>query len=229
MQRSSYPTDLTDAQWKKVEPAPSPGRRRCVGVGVQPFPRSGDPLMRIQQTRLTILVIFGVVSAGACSYSAPPGPVSAPLRTSVPRDFAFVYQYGSCIDFRFDSQTGTFSRHQRYAQPAEPPVQVGVQLSNAEREAIYQEMLGIDFFSLPEEIRINLEGADQIGTVHPQRRHQLDVRRNGAWTRVRWTDQIRYPKAEQMELLRTLGDVISRLVESKEPVRQMPPPAGACL
>jgi hypothetical protein len=143
--------------------------------------------------------------------------------------FALRYIYGSCIDYRLDTVEGTFTRIGPSADSPVAPVRVEVRLSPPELAAIEREMVQIGFFSYPEVVTVDLDGASQVGTITPHLRNDLAVYRNGVWTRVGWDEQIVYPTSEEMEKLRALGRLIRRLVEDREEVRGMPPPRGACL
>lgn len=187
--------------------------------------RGGARLAVLALLLLPLCLPAPAVAQGGAPPATVPGERADARLGPVPEDFTLWYAYGACMDYTFDGGRGRFGRWIR----GEAPVEVPVQLTPAEREAIYQEMLRIGFFSFPGEVTVDLRGAATVGTVVPFLRHQLGVRRNGAWQWVRWTEEITSPRTERMEDVRALGRTIRGVLESKPEVKGMPDPGVACL
>ena len=101
--------------------------------------------------------------------------------------FNIIFRYG-VAGAKYRNELNTFNCTFTKDMVNKPPVQTRLYLNNSEMEAIYNEIVEIDFFSYPTIFDYKPSG-DIIGTKHPYSIFYLEVR-NGTMTHgVAWNDK----------------------------------------
>jgi hypothetical protein len=109
----------------------------------------------------------------------------------------------------------------------DPPITINLSLTEEEMDKIYQKMVEIDFFSYPEEFKVEIMG-DIIGTVTPYSSYYFTVEKGSITKELRWEDEITNPDVKA-DRLRELINLIINIIASKPEYKALPEPSGGYL
>jgi hypothetical protein len=170
------------------------------------------------KTKITVLLIVTVLVS--CS----------PLVATPPRadNFALVFQDFSCGSipmYVLDTTSGTLV----YTPLGDTTsITISLELSDDERESVYQKAMSIGFFEYPSEFVVP---DDQVlGYQAPSSSYQLSMTNSEMTNSVTWRDDTMtksgYKKADE---LRELMNLINEIIQSHPEVQQLPGPKVLCL
>lgn len=154
-------------------------------------------------------------------------PASTPTLISVaqpPDDFAFNFEYGSCLTNRADTFTNTFRKDMGDQRTRTIPLM----LTPVKMETIYRQLVASDFFSYPPVYKVQLPTSGEAAAVTPASRYRWIVRSAGRTTTVAWLDEIVKPNPPEAQRLRDLATLMVNLIESRPEVKQLPQPNVGC-
>jgi len=177
----------------------------------------------IEDGTMRRLTLFSILTLVLTGLSARCGVTVKDQRQP---NFAFHFEYGSCLVETFDSSSGSFIHDMG---PSEPAITIPLALGEGEMEAIFQKMVKIDFFGYPESFVTTSTGGDPVGMVTPAMHYSLRVQNGDRSHSVSWTDEITGPVTQETENLRQLFQMIVMILEEQPEVRELPAPPVGCL
>ena len=144
-------------------------------------------------------------------------------------DPGFVFEYGSCIRYTFDSAQNLLVRDQGFSVDPDQPRDVvenvdsvHVALTLAEVEAVFAEADRIGLWTFPAEFAgalvvdsARVAAGESGGTVVPNGKYRIDLRRGGQTAIVRWSDGDFGPLTPAAERLFAFGAGLDRTLWSK--------------
>jgi hypothetical protein len=141
--------------------------------------------------------------------------------TEPPSDFALRFQVSACIAEQLDTFHSTLTRF----EPEQPPLEVAFHPPAEEMRAFYDELLRMDFFSLPRDL-VPAEQAKGLERT-PFHGYRLEVRAHGKTHAVRWTD--RYARAPAVVQMLPLVRLLTEAAQRTKAEQGMPGPQIVCI
>ena len=149
----------------------------------------------------------------------------------VTADSGFVFEYGACIRYTYDSVSGTLVRVQQYeTRNGEERLirdTVHAALTPDETRAVFDEVERIDLWGYPENV-VEAPTGGAATYIDPGGSYRLDVRRGGRTALVRWTTGVirHTPSGDR---LRALGERIAGFLRAEAAMQALPQPEIICL
>lgn len=170
--------------------------------------------------KLYCSLIFTIMGLCACTKT------ETLVRSPIPEpDFAFTLEYGSCNRDVLYTFEGTFTKD----MIVDPDVTISFQLTAEQLTEIYQKLVEIGFWDLPEVYAIPTPKDGTVGIVTPAMEYRLTVRNGGETKTLYWVDEIFDPTSPEAEGLRDLFNLVIGLVQNSPEYQQLPTPAVGCL
>jgi hypothetical protein len=161
---------------------------------------------------------------GLASCTPPAGPLAGAGTDDVPRDFAFVFEYGACARHTFDAARGTLT----VKQGDDWQRSARVSLDADEVQEAYRKIEGTELWSYPTEYRLEPASEDAY-YIDPHPSYRLEVTSRGRTNAVSWSDPHLGPVSAEGERLRGLAQLIEDMIEEKEGSQRLAHPPGLCL
>ena len=162
--------------------------------------------------RSILLTIFAFISAFSFSCHA---------QQPTDSNFNLLFKY----DVGAGDQLNTFNNTYTKDMVMDPPITVGLKLTDEEKQKIYGKMIEIDFFNYPDEFAITVPPGQVVGIVTPSPSYYFHVEYDSRKKDLSWNDYILNDDA-RADKLRELIRLVEDIVESKDEYKRLPPPSG---
>ncbi len=158
-----------------------------------------------------------------------PSTVPLPSRSAAPTrasNFALIFRERPCGPTDVYVLDTAHSRLVFTALGETTAITIPFQLSPGQTDAIYQNVLAINFFNYPSELRIRDDQIQQMVTPAPT--YYLSITNGTKTNSVQWTDDVTEPKHAEVERFRELIRLIEQTIELHPEVHQLPQAKVAC-
>jgi hypothetical protein len=108
-------------------------------------------------------------------------------------------------------------------------VTISINLTDAQKETIFQKMAEIDFFSYPETFAIPVREGETYKQITPAPSYRLTVRNGERTKTVTWEDEIVEPTTPEADRLRELIRIILRIVQTHPDIEKLPESRLMCV
>ena len=151
---------------------------------------------------------------------------NAPIKHS--DDFNLIFTYGIGAN-TLDTFNNTYTRD----MITDANITIDLYLSQEEMDAIYEKMIEIDFFNYPDVFSRYVPEGSIVGERTPYFSYYFKVAYDSYVKELTWNDNIRsvlirgeYITDDKVDKLKSLTQLITHIIESKEEYKKLPEPRG---